>query len=57
MLADPVALRVMGGNARRMVRERFAWPTVIGHLETLYRRLTARSIASDGRDGATVRAA
>jgi len=56
MLADPVALRVMGGNARRMVRERFAWPTVIGRLNTLYRRLTS-SVAPDGRDVATVRAA
>ena len=57
MLADPDALRVMGGNARRMVRERFAWPTVIGHLETLYRRLTSGSVASDGPDVVTVRAA
>jgi len=57
MLADPVALRAMGGNARRMVQERFAWPTVIGRLDTLYRRLTSGSVASDGPDVATVRAA
>ncbi len=57
MLADPVALREMGGNARRMVQDRFAWPTVIGRLDTLYRRLTSGSVASDGPDVATVRAA
>jgi len=57
MLADPVALREMGGNARRMVRERFAWPTVIGRLDGLYRRLTSGSVASDSPDAAAVRAA
>jgi len=57
MLADPAALGVMGDNARRMVRERFSWPTVIGHLDTLYRRLTDGAVASNGPDVATVRAA
>ena len=57
MLADPAALGVMGDNARRMVRQRFSWPTVIGHLDTLYRRLTDGAVASDGPDVATVRAA
>ncbi len=57
MLADPAALRAMGGNARRMVREQFSWPTVIGHLDTLYQRLTSGSVASDDLDVATARAA
>jgi len=57
MLADPVALGVMGENARRMVRERFAWSTVIGHLDALYRRLTSGGVASVGHDVTTVRAA
>jgi glycosyltransferase involved in cell wall biosynthesis len=57
MLADPAALGVMGDNARRMVRERFSWPTVIGHLDTLYRRLASGDVASVGPDVTTVRAA
>ena len=57
MLADPVALQAMGDNARHMVRDQFSWPTVIGRLDTLYRRLTVGGVASDGLDVGTVRAA
>jgi glycosyltransferase involved in cell wall biosynthesis len=57
MLADPAALQAMGDNAQRMVRDQFSWPIVIDRLDTLYRRLTAGGVASDGLDVATVRAA
>lgn len=40
LLADPAKLKATGDNARRMIRERFAWPGVISNLEHLYRRLS-----------------
>jgi glycosyltransferase involved in cell wall biosynthesis len=52
MLADREGLDATGANARRMVRERFAFPTVIDRLEELYDRLARPQAASTTRDAA-----
>ena len=57
MLADPDGLKIMGANAQRMVRERFAFPAVIDRLEMLYERLASPGSPACRCDDPVVRAA
>ncbi len=57
MLADPDGLKIMGANAQRMVRERFAFPAVIDRLEMLYERLASPRSPACRCDDPVVRAA
>ncbi len=57
MLAEPDRLKFMGANAQRMVRVRFAFPTVIDRLEALYERLAGREAPGSRCDEPVVQAA
>jgi glycosyltransferase involved in cell wall biosynthesis len=43
LLADPQRLARMGANARRLVDERFSWPSVVAQVEALYEGAAERS--------------
>jgi len=57
MLGDPDGLKIMGANAQRMIRERFAFPTVIDRLEALYDRLAPTEVPAYRSDLPVVKAA
>ncbi len=57
LLADRPGLDSMGENGRRMVRERFAFSTVIDRLEQMYERLAELGASSARPGGSAVQAA
>ena len=57
MLADQPRLESMGENGRRMVRERFAFSTVIDRLERMYEQLAGPGMSSAEPGAPAVQAA